>query len=37
VSVIQMDTPLDECIRRDSLREKPVGEERIREMWSKRP
>lgn len=36
VEVRVIDTPLEECIRRDSLREKPVGEEIIRkteEEW----
>jgi predicted kinase len=32
VQVIFMDTPLEECIRRDSLRVKPVGEKTIRWM-----
>lgn len=29
---IRMDTPLEECIRRDALRSNPVGEEVIRKM-----
>jgi len=33
--VMDMDVSLDECIRRDSLREKPVGEQAIREMHQK--
>lgn len=28
-----LDTPIEECIRRDSLREFPVGEKVIRDMW----
>ena len=34
---LKMDTSLEECIRRDAKREKPIGEERIREMaeWDK--
>lgn len=32
VEVREMDTPLEECIRRDALRPKPVGAERIRQM-----
>lgn len=32
LEITVIDTPLEECIRRDSLREKPVGEEKIREM-----
>lgn len=31
VSII-FNTPLEECIRRDALREKPIGEVRLREM-----
>jgi len=30
VRVVDIDTPLEECIRRDAMREKPVGEEAIR-------
>ena len=30
--VIEMKTPLEECIRRDAKRENPVGEEAIRSM-----
>lgn len=32
IEILEFHTPLDECIRRDALREKPVGAERIREM-----
>ena len=32
VRVLEFHTPLEECIRRDALRERPVGAERIREM-----
>lgn len=31
----KFNTPLEECILRDSKREKPVGEKAIREMWEK--
>ena len=30
-----LDTPLEECIRRDLLREKPIGEKVIKEMYEK--
>ena len=30
--IVEMDTSLEECIRRDVKREKPVGEEAIRSM-----
>lgn len=30
--VIDVETPVDECIRRDALRPNPVGEARIRQM-----
>lgn len=33
VEVREMDTPLEECIRRDALRPNPVGASRIREMY----
>lgn len=33
--VIEMDTPLEECVRRDKERSKPVGEDVIRGMWEK--
>ncbi len=32
VEVVTMDTPLDECIRRDAQRARPVGEVVIRQM-----
>lgn len=32
VRVLEFHTPLEECIRRDALRPRPVGAERIREM-----
>jgi predicted kinase len=32
--LIILDTPLEECIERDSFRRKPIGEDRIREMYS---
>jgi predicted kinase len=32
IRIIDFDTPLEECIQRDALRERPVGAERIREM-----
>lgn len=32
VRIVHIDTPLEECIRRDALRPNPVGEARIREM-----
>ena len=34
-AIIEMTTPIEECIRRDSLRENPVGEEVIRSMAKK--
>lgn len=33
VEVHFIDTPLDECIRRDARREEPVGEKVIKKMW----
>lgn len=30
-----IDTPLEECIKRDSKRDKPVGKKVIMEMWSR--
>jgi predicted kinase len=33
--IIEIDTPIEECIRRDSLRERSVGEEVIRNMAKK--
>ena len=30
--IVDMDTPLEECIRRDSLRTDPIGEDVIRKM-----
>lgn len=33
VEVQFIDTPLDECIRRDAKREEPVGEKVIKKMW----
>jgi predicted kinase len=35
VEIKFFDTPLEECIKRDSKREKPVGEKVIREMYNK--
>jgi predicted kinase len=35
VRIVDFDTPLKECIRRDALREKPVGADRILVMWYK--
>lgn len=35
IKVKFIDTPLDECIKRDSKREKPVGEKVIRDMYEK--
>jgi predicted kinase len=35
VEIIDVDTPLDECIRRDSVRDNPVGEDVIRGMYDK--
>ena len=35
VEVKEFDTPLEECIRRDAVREKPVGEEVIRNIHKK--
>ena len=32
-TIQEFDTPLDECIRRDAKRAKPVGEKVIRDMW----
>lgn len=32
VEIVTMDTPLEECIRRDALRPQPVGEVVIRQM-----
>lgn len=33
--IVDMDTPLEECIRRDSSRPHPIGAVRIREMWDR--
>lgn len=33
VRIVTFDTSLEECIRRDAARERPVGEARIVEMW----
>lgn len=37
IEIINMDTSIEECISRDSKRDKPVGEETIRKMadWDK--
>jgi predicted kinase len=35
LEMIDLDTPLEECIRRDALREKPVGEAVIRGMYER--
>ena len=35
VEVVNFDTPLEECIKRDAARDKPVGETVIRGMWQK--
>lgn len=35
VAVLYEDTPVDECVRRDALREKPVGEAVIRDLHSR--
>jgi predicted kinase len=35
LEIIDIDTPLDECIRRDSRRDNPVGEDIIRGMYEK--
>jgi predicted kinase len=35
IFIIVMETPLEECIRRDSLRDWPVGEAVIRDMYNK--
>lgn len=35
VEIKFFDTPLEECILRDSKRDKPVGEKVIRDMWEK--
>jgi predicted kinase len=32
IEILEFHTPLDECVRRDALREKPVGADRICEM-----
>lgn len=34
VTILDFDTPLAECIRRDALRDKPVGKARIRDMYA---
>ena len=33
--VVDFDTPLEECIKRDARRDKPVGEKVIRDMYAK--
>lgn len=33
IRIIDFNTPLEECIRRDALRPKPVGADRITVMW----
>jgi predicted kinase len=35
IDIVKMDTPLEECIKRDAARENPVGEDVIRGMHSK--
>ena len=35
VSIIDFKTPLEECIKRDSLREHPIGEKVIRDTYKK--
>jgi predicted kinase len=32
IRIIDIDTPIEECIRRDMMRDHPVGEARIREL-----
>ena len=32
--IVSMDTPLEECIRRDAERTRPIGAVRIQEMWA---
>ena len=33
--IVDMGTPLEECIRRDALRARPIGAVRIQEMWDR--
>lgn len=35
IRIVDMDTPLEECIRRDAERARPIGATRIRDMYNR--